>query len=290
MIGDVMLIGILKAWGPSITSTSLLAFSVWLGRNWITARLTKSIQHEYDIKLANLSSELKKSEEAFKGEIKTKELQIESLRQGVLSNIASRQAILYQRKVEAVEKLWEAVTSRNIAKNVSKTLSGINYEVAKQQASADYKTQEMFEMLAQTSNVDKQNILNITNIRPFLSIQAWAYFSAYDAITSYALIKLTTLRVGLDTDFADMEPIIHQIVIALPHQKEYVEKYGHDSFHYLLEELEGYLLIEIGKILNGEDDDKATLDSSALIMRLTTELVNKNNKVTEQLSKDKPAG
>lgn len=71
-------------WIPAISTTSLLAIVLWLGRNLIITRLTNSVRHEYDQKIETLKASLKKSEESFKAELQAKASQIDALRSGAL--------------------------------------------------------------------------------------------------------------------------------------------------------------------------------------------------------------
>lgn len=86
-------------WIPAISTTSLLALAIWFFRSLISTWLTKSIENEFNTKLENLRSELR-----------AKEAQIDALRSGAMSGLMSRQSKLYERQIEAIEQVWEAVT------------------------------------------------------------------------------------------------------------------------------------------------------------------------------------
>ena len=79
------------------------AIGVFVARNWIKAGIEKSVQHGFDAKIETLRTELRKSEETFKSDLRSKESQISALRDGVLSGRAQRQALLDKRRLEAVE-------------------------------------------------------------------------------------------------------------------------------------------------------------------------------------------
>jgi hypothetical protein len=81
-------------WLPSLTTAGVVSAIAWLSREWIAARLTKSIQHEFDRKLESLRAELRESEEKLKARIHEKEGEIAALRSGALSALASRHAEL----------------------------------------------------------------------------------------------------------------------------------------------------------------------------------------------------
>jgi len=78
---------------------------------------------------------------------------------------------------------------------------------------------------------------------------------------------MKALHTGLENDFADMEAITNLVKVALPHQAEFIEKFGPSGFHYLLEELESFLLLELTNILRGEKSDQESIQRAALILK-----------------------
>lgn len=93
-------------WIPAISTTALLSVVLWLLRSVISTRLRASVQHEFDQKLETMRATLRSSEEAFKADLRGKEAQIAALRSGAMSALASRQAALDKRRIEAVDQLW----------------------------------------------------------------------------------------------------------------------------------------------------------------------------------------
>lgn len=77
----------------SLTTAALIGAAAFLSRHLILTRLKASVGHEFNEKLETLRAELRKSEEAFKADLRAKESQIEALRSGALSGMASRQVL-----------------------------------------------------------------------------------------------------------------------------------------------------------------------------------------------------
>jgi len=48
-------------WFPALTTTGLLAAALWLGREMISTRLTKSVQHDFDKKIEAVKADLRAS-------------------------------------------------------------------------------------------------------------------------------------------------------------------------------------------------------------------------------------
>lgn len=263
-------------WIPAISTTVLLALVLWLFRNLIITRLTKSVSHEYDKKIENLKATLRQSEEAFKAELKTKESQIDALRSGALSGIVNKQAALYQRQILAVEQIWSSIVSLAPARYISGMVALIKFDVAVKEAANNPRFREMFAIMGGGFDLEKLRTIEASKSRPFISPLAWAYYSAYEAIVFHAVLKLKVLQSGLDKDFCDTEAITKLVKVALPHQTEYIEKFGPSGFHYLLENLESILLIELGNILRGEKSDKESIERAALIVRESENLMETN--------------
>jgi hypothetical protein len=58
---------------------------------------------------------------------------------------------------------------------------------------------------------------------------------------------------------------------ALPHQSKFIDENDQSAFHYLLDEIEGFLLAELQKIVEGKDIDKAATVKAKLIMDAVTD-------------------
>ena len=131
-------------WLPSITSTAILGIVLWLCRNLIATRLTKSVQHEFNTKLESLRSELRDKEELLKADLRSKEAEISVLRGGAITAMASRQVALDKRLLEAIDQLWSAVTALGPAKTISSMMSVVNFDIAAEEAVHNVKLREMF--------------------------------------------------------------------------------------------------------------------------------------------------
>ena len=88
---------------------AVIGIGIFAGRNWLKASKERSVQHRFDARLEELRADLRKSEEGLKSELRLKEGQITALRDGVLSGRAHRQALLDKRRLEAVDRLEDAL-------------------------------------------------------------------------------------------------------------------------------------------------------------------------------------
>ena len=259
-------------WLPAISTTTLLCVAVWLGRNVILERLKESVRHEFNEKLERVRAELRE-----------KESQIDALRSGALSGVQHRQSALYDRRLRATEDLWGAVISLAGAKQISALMASIKFDAAAEEAAKNTQFREILKIMGGIFDPKKIDLKQALLSRPYVSKLAWAYFSAYQSIVMHAVIQLESLKAGLVKDFSKADEIVGLVKAALPHQEQYIEKYGISACHYLLEELELKLLNEIDNTLNGVEDDQESLKKAANILKEADSLMEKNEKSTQKL-------
>lgn len=83
----------------------------------------------------------------------------------------------------------------------------------------------------------------------------------------HAVAKANMLQSGLDVpDILDSEGIKKILIEALPHQAEYIREHGSKGGHHLLEELEASIVVELRKMLEGADADRASVERAAAII------------------------
>lgn len=255
-------------WFPALTSTGLFAAALWLARESISARLTRSVQHEFDRKIESVRSDFRAAEERLKAQLREKEAEISALRGGALSALASRQASLDKRRLEAVDQLWAAFNSLAPARTLAATMSVIKFESAAEIAERDPKARQFFESIGTGFDQSKVDQISANKARPYVTPMAWAVFTAYRAVTMHSVMRWHVLKGGLGTnDYTDREAIEKLLVAVLPHYKEHLEKHGPNVYYYALDGLESRLLSELQNMLTGNDLDKASVEQAAEIIR-----------------------
>lgn len=260
-------------WIPSITTTSLLAVALWLGRNVIKTRLTKSVEHEFNTKLEALRSEFRQREELLKADLRSKETDIATLRSGVMDAMASRHMAMDKRRLEAVDQLWSAVTAQAPAKAVASFMAVLKFEAVAEEAARNREFRQIFEAMGLGCDPKTFDLSGAAKARPFVSSMAWALYSAYSAIAGVAVIKLQAIKSGIGAkDFSSKEVVAKLVKAALPHRSRYIDEHGDVAYYYLLDELEQRLLEECRKMLAGEETDKTGLERAAEIVKLSTQL------------------
>lgn len=255
-------------WFPALTTTGLLAAVLWLARESISARLTRSIQFQFDNKLEKIRSEFRSTEERLKADLREKEAEISALRSGSLSALASRQAAVDRRRLEAIDQLWETFNSYSAGRVLATSMGLLNFDEAAKAAASDTKARKAFELLGFGFDAGKIDVTGANKARPFVSPMAWAIFSAYQAVVAHAIMRWYVLKDGLGTkDFSNREAVEKLIVAALPHFKDFIGEYGPSGYYLALEALEARLLDELQAMLTSSETDKASLEQAAEIIR-----------------------
>jgi hypothetical protein len=263
----------------TLSATALIAVLAWLSRSVIETRLRASVQHEFNQKLETLRADLRKSEEAFKADLRAKENQIEALRSGALSGLISRQAVLDKRRMEAIEQLWDAIEKLAPLKMQASMMASVKYEEAVKYSGKDPKVRSFFETIGNTCPPEKLQKTDAHKSRPFVSELAWALFSAYQAILLDGLFKIQILKNGLSSAFLKPDHVTTLTKAALPGYSDYIDKYGEAGCYHLLDILEAELLKELRRIMTGEESDKASLEQANKIMQAVVTIQEQSQRV-----------
>jgi len=93
------MLDIILSWlGHSVAAAGLLAIGGYLARGMLEARLTRSVQHEFDKKLAQ-----------FKGELDEEARRRETLRSAAFAASLAQRNALATKRIEAAQLLWNAI-------------------------------------------------------------------------------------------------------------------------------------------------------------------------------------
>lgn len=240
---------------------------IFIARNWLIARISKSVQHGFDVKIEDVRAELRRNEEKFKSDLRDKESEISILRNNVLSGRAGRQSLLDRRRFEAVERVWTAVNDMARYKALASMMAVLKFkEVAKR--AKDPGMQQFLGVVESVAPKAKEFKNVARDEQPFLPELAWAYFSAYTTILISSFLRFQVLKIGLDDPDELMSNTSTQKILkaALPQFGEFIEKNQPETYYYLLDEIERSLLLELRKILEGKDADHATVARAKEIM------------------------
>src|SRR5690606_27398543 len=132
------------------------------------------------------------------------------------------------------------------AKAASAWMATIKFEAAAKESARNPRFRQIFEMIGGPFDMKTIGKFTAVGMRPFVSDMSWAIFSAYQAITLYAVSQMMMLKHGVDqTDLLDTKKLAQLVQAVLPHRAEYLNKHGAHGYYYLLDELESLLLVEL---------------------------------------------
>ena len=152
-------------------------------------------------------------------------------------------------------------------------ISNLKFDVVAEKAAKDPEFQEFFKTMGSSINKEKVKS-DAYKSQPFISSISWALFSAYQTIIWHDFLKLEMLKSGLNIpELFDSNIVSNLIKTALPHQTEYINKYGSSAHYYLLEELENSILNELKKIVDGTEADQASVKQAGEILKASSNLM-----------------
>ncbi|MCF5025132.1 hypothetical protein [Pseudomonas lurida] len=254
-------------------SAALFTLVLWLARNLIITRLTKSVESEYATLLESYKFDLRKSEESFKADLKVKEIEIAALRSGTLSAISNRQLLLDKKRMEASEEIWASVVSLGAFKFVSSWMSVLKFEEAAEAAKHDPNVRRLVEVL--DKQIDPEFLksqLVPTKARPFVTPMLWASYSAYSSVMMQAVMRAFVIKHGVGGKMIKEEKTSEILKLVLPHQTDYIDKFGASCYHYLLEELEEKIIKEIHHTISGASTDEQGIQQAAAVIKKCNEI------------------
>jgi len=239
-----------------VASPSLLIALTFIFRHAIKEYITSGIKHSFDVQITKLEADLK-----------SKENEISSLRNSVITGASDRRAKLTSRKLEAIDQLWEATVLLGALKVAPMYVSILKMDNINKQIEKDSKLQTFFKAISSNLDLEKTNYSKAENQRPYLTTRAWALFIAYRTVITSATARLRMLSLGTQTtDMFDEKQILEILKVALPERSTYIDSAGLSGGYYLLDELEQKILEEISGTLDGHDDDQKNVESTRKIL------------------------
>lgn len=240
---------------------------IFIGRNWLLARIANSVQHGFNVQLESVRAELRTSEERLKSALRDKEAEISSLRTTILSSSANRQDLLDKRRFQAVERVWTAVNDLWPLKNLAASLAVLNVSAISKQAH-DPKMQRFISTFDSglPAPTEMKNVAR--DEQPFLPQLAWAYYDAYRTVVIVGYSRYHSFKTGIEDpdQYLNFEPVKNILKTTLPECAQWIDANKPESFYYLLDELEKRLLAELRKVLDGQQADQASIEKASGIM------------------------
>ena len=238
----------------SVGTAGIIAFIAFIFRKWITIRLSKSIQHEYDHKLAEISSELKKGED-----------ELSDIRKTMMSGISTAQIALNDRRLKAIDDLWAGLLEAKKNSLPIRFLASLNVDAIGDEIN-NPKAQDFVDVLAKSINLQEpkemfsESSLKASTAQPWVGPEIWALYTAYTSIIFYGITVFIALqnRIGTPKKLLDVKSINESIQKALPELELDWNNLSEAIFPELLTLIEIKLLQEIETTISGKKSDFET--------------------------------
>lgn len=281
-IFKIFLIALASA-GSTTVLTALLA---WLFKSWITVRLTKSVQHEYDEKLTTLRSKLTRQEESFRAELHERSSSIERLSNQVFSGLSHQHNLLFQKRIDGIDAILKSIELLRSGRVAAEFLSSFRLDKISKSTTDYPKIQQLFKTFADSIDDDDIKSSTCHHIRPYVSPMCWASFKAYRGVIMYGVSVVKFIPQGFDMTMFDEQKILNLAQVALPDYSSNLEKFGVSSALALIHKLEASVHSEIQKMLDGTVTDQKDLSRAASILAATQALTQPSDALLDNENAD----
>lgn len=258
----VVLVGLIAA------APYVFLIAAYFGRQWFVERIKRGVQHQFDEKIEELRSTLRRSEDQFKARLLGKEAEISSLRTWVLGGAANRRALLDKRRLDAVERVWTTVIDMSPLKHIASIMMRIDFKETAKHAGKP-EVQKFLDVFGgEIADPSKMKPSAGRYEQPYLTEPAWAYFSAYKTILIGSMMRYAALKVGgpgIDK-YMTNEATKKLLKAALPNAAQFIDEQEPEFYYLLLDEVEAALLSELRGVLDGKDVDHESAARAKAIM------------------------
>ncbi|GLQ98794.1 hypothetical protein [Dyella mobilis] len=250
--------------GSAATAIFLIGILVWLCRKWIGERLTTSIKAEYDVKLAQLNSDLRKAEDELKATQADLSASTAAVREASLAARSHRSACLYEKKLLAVDNVWDAARVLREAGAVCAFVWRLKFDEAAREAERSAQFRRVFEVF--DYDTTELNRHNASSAQPYISSDAWKCFEAIRVITMHGVTRWIVLKTGCsENELVSVEKVIQTVGEMFPDLKGYMEQYETAGFVQVITELQARLLNQLRAEVSGNHEDHDTVTRAAAI-------------------------
>jgi hypothetical protein len=255
----------------SILTPILLATAaafVWAIRLWIKATIERGVETKFSTEI-----------EALKSDLRLKETSIAALQNNVLSGRANRQAMLEKRKIEAIDEIWAAtlrLARFNMAALAAQTLK---LDEIAEAAPKNPGLRDMIKVMSGGDLMKELAEVGGESERPFLSLKAWALFSAYKTTLMFFYLRMHMIATGLEgtNNLLKNDSLLNMVRTALPGYESYLEQYGLNGVPFLVDNLRDALLESLRASLDSSEADHENAAQTAKLLKLVEDVNKANN-------------
>lgn len=263
-------------WIPAISTTTLLAVALWLARKLIITRLSNSVQHEFNVRIEGIRSEMRRKEEEFRAELRNRDDAIAAVRAAGLDALSANRVVLSKRRVEAVDQLLRSTKMLWAGTMAVNYVATLKMDLVNQEIERDRKLAQIFTALDTVSDkfLEDMKTSEAAFARPYVSETTWALYSAYQAIVVSCVSQLRMLRLGFSPkkflDPTTMEAMVKEV---LPERAAFIDQHRAGAYPVLLQELDRRLNDSLRADAEGVATSETTVRHAASLTRAASTLM-----------------
>lgn len=215
--------------------------------------------------------------ESFRSALRTDEQRISSLQNAVLNGSTSRAALLADRRMRAIEGLWEEVCRLGRFRMLVSVMQIVKVGELAARAAKDAKVREWITLVTGDMDIKDLGGTSPSLHRPFVSDQTWAAYSVYASVITYSVATLSLLKLGGGDprEYMDAAQLSDMVKAALPHQAQYIDRVGEASVYYLIDQLYDAALTAIRTEIEGRESDQQSVEQAKRVIKLVEDIQNK---------------
>lgn len=245
---------------------------------WIDSRVHSASQREF---------------EQFRAELEAEKAHIAAVRDSVLSGRISRQAIVDQRRFDAIDQLWLAVREVDRFLIFPKLLETLKLDYMYDQIEKEPKIHELFAVLSKTLPGNFA-IPDTVFQDHYIPSRIRDLFNLYLQIIAASHALFVAGNGGLDPRrFFKFDAMNNEVKKHLPHFSDFVDRFGKYSWIYLAQTSRDALSLEMRSFINGTDADYSVLEKMAVERQVLPQGLNENvlsafDIIPDELKQDVP--
>jgi hypothetical protein len=255
-------------------SAILASGIIWLTREWISARIKNSIQHEYDQKLESHKAKLNAENQIAIAKLTASIEKEAAIQIAAHSSFSQGQKAAMERKLSAIDAVWKSIL--NLRNNSPPSLTFLDLITAEEYMTVlDHPNfRSMIDNLSEENIVLLATASDVESARPYVGEYVWALHYAYQAITLRTIFLLFSSKKDPSKIEWFKDSGIRQLMkVALP-EKE-IEEFDSQEFGklgWLRKSIESKIMSNISKVISGEAFGDDAIKQAAKIIQATEKL------------------
>lgn len=258
----------------SIGISLLVPIIIFFTRSILVAYINEKTRANFENQIEGVRSELRRTEDAFRAELQSKERYLATLVDSAIADQSGRRERIAARKIEALESIWQKFGALGKLKASAIFYQNFKIEAIEKEAKNNQNLQSFLKDMAKYDLSEVAASTKPTFERLYIPEIVWAIYSAYSSILFTIGIHLHAMSLGIEDPgkLISWDKLHTTVTSVLPHQAKFLEEYGQTAFPMLLDEIEQSMLKEIRKALENHDIDQESLERAKRIIEAAQSL------------------